>query len=117
MTTTIWARMATALAGLTGWPAVANIYIAPTGGALPNNFLVYSLVSSTPVQHADDAETLRSYLVQVSAYSRSGLQGLPDITLAMTTAGFRAGARRELPYNLETRHFGLALEFNYLEGA
>jgi hypothetical protein len=77
--------------------------------------MVYSLVSSTPEQAADDAETLRSYRVQVTIYDRAGLAALPDISSAMVAAGFTRGPVRELPYQSESRHYSLALEFNYLE--
>lgn len=114
MTTTIWERTNTALAGLS-LPMAANIYLAATAAALPDAFIVYSLVSSPPEQHADDAEKLRSYRMQVSYYSRSGLATMPAIHTAMTAAGFTRGPMRELPYNQDTRHFGAALEFVYLE--
>jgi hypothetical protein len=40
---------------------------------------------------------------------------MPDIVGAMTLAGFTRLPGRELPYNPNTRHFGIALDFNYLE--
>ncbi|GAP11745.1 hypothetical protein BECAL_02938 [Bellilinea caldifistulae] len=111
---TIWERIYNALAPL-GLPMAAGAMIVDSESERPDTYLVYFLVSSPPVQHADDNETLRSYLVQVSVYSRNGLKNLPDIAGAMKTAGFTQGARRELPYNPETRHYGLAMDFNYLE--
>jgi hypothetical protein len=111
---TIWARMAAALAGL-GTPAAANVYVTATGEALPALYLVYFLISSPPLQHADNAETARSYHVQVSIYSQTGLNSLPDVTGAMTAAGFTRGPEWELPYNQLTRHYGLALEFYWME--
>lgn len=111
---TIWERVKTALTGL-GLPMAANNYLAESGDALPDVFLVYFLVSSPPEQSADDAETLRSYRMQVSAYSRSGLAGLPNIDGAMVAAGFGRGPQHELPFNQLTGHYGLALEYVYLE--
>ena len=111
---TIWERTLAALTPL-GLPMAANVYIAATGNALPDTYLVYFLVSSPPEQHADDAETLRSYNMQVSYYARAGLAGMPNIDGAMTAAGFARGPQTELPYNQLTRHFGLALEYVYLE--
>jgi hypothetical protein len=58
---------------------------------------------------------MRCWRVQISYYNRSGLAGMPDIDGAMTSAGFERGGVRELPYNQQTRHFGLALEFIYTE--
>lgn len=88
----------------------------PTDGSdvLPDLFIEYSLVSSTSVQHADNVEKLRRNRVQVSIFSRSGLVDLPDVTSAMEAAGFLLGAARELQFDKETRHFGLALDYVYL---
>jgi hypothetical protein len=111
---TIWERVEDALDGL-GLPVAAGVMLQASGESLPDAYLVYFLIADPPAQHADDAETLRNHHVQVSAYSRSGLSTLPDIAGAMVAAGFTRGPRRELPYNQSTRHFGLALEFWFLE--
>jgi hypothetical protein len=113
--TTIWERTEDALAGISQ-PKAANFYQAATGAELPDTFLVYFLVSSLPEQHADDDEVMRSWRMQISIYSRSGLAGLPDTDTPMLAAGFTRGPQRELPYNQMTRHFGLALEYIYLDG-
>ncbi len=110
---TIWERVVAALVGISQ-PKADNVYQVPSGQELPDTFLVYSLVSSLPEQHADDGETLRTWRVQISIYSRSGLAGLPDLDTPMRSAGFRRGPQRELPYNQLTRHFGLALEYVFL---
>lgn len=113
-TTTIWERVKTALTALS-IPMAASEYKIQTGSILPDLYLVYFLVSSPPEQHADDIETLRSYRMQVSVYSRTGLTSLPDVTGAMVAAGFSRGPMTEIPFNQLTGHFGLALEFVYLE--
>ena len=113
MTTTIWERTATALTSLTV-PVAANVYISPTPGVWPDTFVVYQLVSSVPEQHADEAETLRSYRMQVSVFARS-LIGLPGIDALMVAAGFARGPLRELPYDETTRHYGQVAEYVYLE--
>jgi len=111
----IWERVVAALTGL-GVPMAANAYIAASGQELPDLYLTYFLVSSPPEQHADDAETLRSYRMQVTIYNRAGLvANLPDVDGSMVAAGFTRGPQREIPYNQLTRHFGLALEYVYLE--
>jgi hypothetical protein len=112
--TTIWERVGTALAGLSQ-PKAASAYLAATGADLPDEFLVYFLVAAPPQSHADDVERSRLYHVQVSYYNRAGLVGMPDIAGAMTAAGFTRGPLTELPYNPDTRHFGLSLEFFYLD--
>lgn len=109
----IWDITQDALTSL-GLPMAASVYQSASGVDLPNVFMVYFLVSAPPTQHADNAETLRDFRMQVSYYSRTGLEGHPDIDAAMVTAGFRRGPQRELPYNQLTRHYGLALEYLYL---
>lgn len=111
---TIWARVKAALQGLSV-PMAANAYIPATGEERPDQYLVYFLIVSPPLQHADNHETLREHAVQVSIYSRSGLTGLPDVENAMLAAGFMFEGQRELPYNPETRHYGLAMDFNFVE--
>jgi hypothetical protein len=112
--TTIYELAQTALETLSV-PVANQVYIPATGSDLPNLFLVWFLISAPIAQHADDNETLRTNRVQVSVYSRAGLINLPDVTGAMKAAGFAAAARFQLPYNRETRHYGLALDFTYLE--
>jgi len=111
---TIWEHMKAALTGL-GVPMAANAFIPSGGEERPDLYLVYFLIVSPPIQHADDGETLREYAVQVSIYSRDGLTGLPDVESAMLAAGFMFEAQRELPYNPDTRHYGLAMDFNFVE--
>jgi len=111
--TTIFERVKTALNTLS--PAVAHSmepYIAT--GALPDTFVTYLLVVGSPEEHADDAETERGYLVQVSIRDRTGLVSLPNVDGVMLTAGFEKGRERQLPKDPETGHFGLAKEYTYL---
>ena len=110
----IWSTTRTALTGL-GLPMAANQYLAATGAELPDAFLIYQMISDPARQHADNAETLRSYRVQVTYYSRSGLSSLPNIEGAMIAAGFTRLAGRELPFNQDTKHYALAIDFNYLD--
>src|SRR4030042_7032731 len=114
MTTTIWERVKTALTPLDILMA-ENTYIPAKGQEYPDSYLVYFMVSEPPAQHADNVEKLRTYRMQVSYYSRNGLLSMPDIVGAMTGAGFTRLPGHELPYNPDTRHFGMAMDFNYLE--
>jgi len=111
---TIWEITEDALDGLST-PVAANVFLTASTEALPDLYMVYTLVSSPPEQHADNLETLRSYRMQVNVYSRAGLVNLPDVDGAMVAAGFGRGPKREISYNQITRHFGLALEYIYLE--
>ncbi len=111
---TIWERVKTTLTSLSV-PMAASHYLVASGEALPDVFLVYFLVSNPPVQHADNAEVMQMYRMQVSCFSRTGLTSLPDVKSAMVAAGFiRAGAV-ELPFDQESGHYGLALDFVYQE--
>ena len=114
--TTIFELVNNALATIT--PAVpyalAPYLTAPTA-TLPDVYLAYQEIFSQPEQHADDAEKERSYLVQVSVYSRTGLVSLPDVDGAMIAAGFIKGAERQLIKDPETGHYGLALEYHYIQ--
>jgi hypothetical protein len=112
--TDIWSATKTALTGL-NLPMAANQYLVATGSVLPDAFLVYQVISDPAAQHADNAETLRQYRIQVTYCSRTGLPAIPAIEGAMKTAGFTRLPGRELPYNQDTRHFGFALDFSYLD--
>jgi len=104
----------TALTGLSV-PMAANRYLVESGYDLPDQFMVYQLISSPPELHADNVEKYRTYRMQVTIWDRSGLSSLPDVASAMVAAGFYRGPIRELPYEDSTMHFGLAMEFLYLE--
>jgi len=111
----IWEITEDALDGLS-LPLAANTLIVATGADLPDQFLTYQMISDPPAQHADNLESLRTYRMQVSVYSRSGMASLPaQVEAAMLAAGFMRMEGRDLPYNQQTRHFGVALDFSYLE--
>lgn len=111
----IWETTKTALTGL-GYDLAANVMLDETAGSLPDTFLVYQVISSPPAQHGDEVERLRWYRVQVTVYARGGLATVPTlVAAAMVTAGFTKSVFREIPYNQETRHFGYAMEFIWLE--
>lgn len=108
---TIYEQVATALTGL-GVTCVSGMYTQASPTApLPDTFVVYTLVSGIGSQHAEDVETLRAYRVQLSIYSRLGLQSLPDVDTKMVAAGFAKGPEREMPFDQNTRHYGLVKEF------
>jgi hypothetical protein len=110
--TTIFERVKTALSTIS--PAVP-FSLAPykSTAALPDQYLAYQLIDDSPDQHADDAETERSYLIQVSIFSRSGLVSIPDVDTAMHTAGFEKGRERQLAQDPQTGHYGLAKEYTF----
>lgn len=99
-----------------GLPTAADLMLTASSADLPDTFLVYTLIADPPELHADNVEQLRSYDVQVSIYSRTGMNALPaQIETAMLAAGFTRLGGLSLPYNFETRHFGMAMDFNFLE--
>lgn len=112
--TTIYERVKTALTGF-GLPMGVEVYIPASGTELPDDYLVYFVISDPPIQHADNVEKTHIYRVQVSYFSRSGMQSAPDISSAMVADGFMRAEGRDLPYNPDTRHYGQGLDFTYLE--
>lgn len=111
--TTIFERVNDALETIS--PAVP-FALAPykSSTTLPTTYLAYQLISSVPEQQADDAETERSYLVQVSIFSKTGLVSLPDVDTAMLAAGFEKSSERQLPQDPQTGHYGLAKDYVYV---
>jgi hypothetical protein len=110
MTASALERTATALSSL-GVPYGAGRYLPASGNVLPDLFLAYTLVTEMPAQVADDDEIIRFSRVQISIFNRAGLTSLPNVTGAMKTAGFKYSRTTLLPFDQQTRHFGLALEF------
>jgi hypothetical protein len=112
--TTIFERVETALGTIN--PAVP-FAMAPykSSGDLPDQYMAYQMIAGEPEQHADDSETERSYIIQVSVFSHSGLASLPGVDAAMLAAGFEKSSSRSLPQDAGTGHYGLALDYVYLE--
>jgi hypothetical protein len=103
-----------ALTGL-GVPLSASQHLPATAdGGLPDLYITYMMVDLTPAQHADNKEISRDELVQVSIRSRSGLSGLPDVIGAMISVGFMFAGGRELDFDSESAHYGIAFDFEYL---
>lgn len=111
---TIWERIVSALTGL-GKTMAANVLIVASEANRPDEYLVYTMITSPAELFADNVEKGRSWTVQISYYNRAGLTGMPNISGAMAAAGFIPSAQREVPYNQQTRHFGYALDFVYYE--
>lgn len=110
--TTIFERTETALGTIS--PAVPFAQAPYKGTPLPDVYITHQLIVGVPEQSADDAETERSYTVQVSIFSRTGLVSLPDVDAAMTAAGFEKGPERQIPQDLQTGHYGLAKDYVFV---
>jgi hypothetical protein len=110
--TTIFERVETALSTIS--PAVSYA-LAPYKGTLPNAFIVHQLIGSPAEQHADNVETERSYTVQITLWDKAGIPSTTKVDTAMLAAGFQKGDIRQLPQDPQTHHYGLAIEYVYLE--
>ena len=113
--TTIFERVETALSTLAGITHAMGRLVTSTGAELPNQYVVYSVISAGSSEHYDDAETSRDYVVQVTTFSRAGLVSLPNVDAAMKAAGFTKNAGRQLPKDAQTGHYGWAQDYTYHE--
>lgn len=109
--TTIFERVETALGTIS--PAVPFAMAPYEGTSLPDQYIVHQLLPSPAGDHADNVEIARTYLVQVTIWSRSGLVTIPNVDAAMIAAGFMKRDERQLPKDKQSGHFGLAKEFVY----
>ncbi len=112
--TTTYELVEQVLNGL-GLPFGMDEYIPDDPTGLPDTYLVYSIYLDDHIQHADNKDTLRTAYVQVLYFSRQGLATMPDIDAAFEAAGFINGRHTKLTYAPDSKHFGLALEYSYLE--
>lgn len=114
--TTIFERVTTALNTLS--PAIP-FALAPykSTTTLPATYIAFQLIDGAPEQHADNVEVARSYLVQVTVWSSSGLAVIPNVDAVMLTAGFQKSNERQLPQDQESGHYGLAKDYVYSESA
>ncbi len=110
--TTIMERMNTALGTLD--PAVP-FAVSPYKGDLPNHFITYQLLPSPAQAHADNRETERNYSVQVSIWNNAAFPVETNVDSAVLAAGFMKGDVRQVPQDPQTHHYGLAIEYFYLE--
>lgn len=106
----IWGLVETAISGM-GIKYAADKFKAESGDPLPDEFIVYFLVSAPPDSFADDVESQRSYKVQVNYFNRAGLGSMPDIDSAMQAQGFIKGNLIPLPVDPDSGHFGLGTEY------
>lgn len=110
--TTIFERVETALGTIS--PAI-NYASAPYKGTLPNAFVTHQLINSPPEQHADNEETERSYTMQLNFWDKAGIPSTTSVDAAMKAAGFQKSDVRQLPQDPQTHHYGLAVEYVYIE--
>lgn len=111
----IWQRTATALGGL-GVPVAANRFIPASGNELPDKFLTFQLIGEPVELQADNTDQVVSHVLQISIWARSGLPELvASARSALKAAGYQRSGSQEMDYQPETRHFGLAMDYSYLE--
>jgi peptidase E len=111
--TIVFERVKTAMDTLS--PAIAHSLSPYKAATLPATYIVYELIIGSPEQHADNAETQRSYVMQVTIWATAGFVSLPNVDAAMLAAGFQKSDERQLPQDQESGHYGLAKDFVYLE--
>lgn len=111
---TIWERIKAALVPM-GLPVAQGALKPNAGGAYPDRYLIYQVISAPGEEFADNREFKRLYLVQVNSWSRNGFIGFPDVEGAMLAAGFTYVDSRDLALSSDTGHYGLGVDFNYLE--
>ncbi len=83
---------------------------------LPDNYIVYFLVSNPPVSVADNQIRTTSPKIQVSFYFRNKQEFLtvPKIIKdAFKTRNFTIGNEGRIPYQTTTGHYGRRYEFNF----
>lgn len=95
-------------------PYAASSERAGLADPLPDTYIVGTLISDVPEQHADDEETEAFFRMQLSLYSKAGLLDLPNTDTAMLAVGFKRAGSRELPYDPDTQHYGLARDYTLL---
>jgi hypothetical protein len=110
--TTVFERVETALGTVS--PAI-SFASAPYKGTLPNAYVTHQLINSPAEQHADNVETERSYTMQLTFWDKAGIPSTTNVDTAMKVAGFHKGDVRQLPQDAQTHHYGLAVEYFYLE--
>ena len=110
--TTIFERVSAALSTIS--PAVLHS-AAPYKGSLPDAYITHQLINSPPEQHADNVETERSYTMQINLWDKADIPSTIKVDAAMLAAGFMKGDVRQLPQDPQTHHYGLAIEYFYLE--
>lgn len=110
--TTIFERVETALGTVS--PAI-SFASTPYKGTLPNVYVTHQLINSPAEQHADGDETERSYTMQLNFWDKAGIPSTTGVDAAMKAAGFHKGDVRQLPQDQQTHHYGLAVEYVYIE--
>lgn len=110
--TTIFERVETALGTVS--PAI-SFASAPYKGTLPNAYVTHQLINSPAEQHADGEETERSYTMQLNFWDKAGIPSTTNVDAAMNAAGFMKSNVRQLPQDAQTHHYGLAVEYVYLD--
>ena len=103
--------VSTALTTLSGVEFAADANRSALSEPLPDLFIVYSRITSPIANYFDNKAQLRFVTMQLSIFSRDGLDDLPDTDTAMQNQGFSVSTETDLPYNDETRHYGVSREY------
>jgi hypothetical protein len=110
----LWLTCMTCLRGF-GIPVFADAFVSSTGEESPDEYIVFQIMLSKPVQYADDKETVREHYIQVTYFNRAGFDNMRNIIEHMIGAGFMNGTNRGLPYEPSTRYYSMAMDFTYVQ--
>ena len=87
-------------------------------GQLPDEYIVYFLVSAPPGLSVDNQEVSYIPRIQVSLFFRNkrSFLTIPDkIKKAFTDSGFVRAGEGRVPYQISTGHYGWRCDFIYYE--
>lgn len=95
-----------------------SIRFEGSGKQLPDNYMVYFLVSNPPGLFADNREISSTPRIQVSFFFRkkSRLPSMMDeIKNTFPRYGFTRAGESPIPYQKDTGHYGWRCDFNFYE--
>lgn len=114
--TNIYAAIFGALETL-GYPVHEHGTYAPDE-SLPETFVTYQIIDSPNNSFADNEATSQTTRVQVNLYSRDpeikqGADGM--IKSVMLPVGFLRVGGRDLPYSIQTGHYGYTCDYRFYD--
>ncbi|GIO36880.1 hypothetical protein J41TS12_17410 [Paenibacillus antibioticophila] len=100
-----------------GYPVREQGTYAPTD-TLPETFATYQIIDSPNNSAADNLPTSQTTRVQVNLYSRDPeIKQVADDLLksVMIPAGFLRAGGRDLPFSLQTGHYGYTCDYRFYD--
>lgn len=100
-----------------GYPVREHGTYAPDE-TLPDTFVTYQIIDSPNNSFADNQATSRTSRVQINLYSRDPeiKQGADEaIKAVMLPVGFLRVGGRDLPFSLQTGHYGYTCDYRFYD--